>query len=260
MKSSATNDERVFMSGIAVSCTTFGNVLLDMGKNIISGTKGNYISITNTESMYHALRIKEHLEYINGANYSLCDGIGSVIGGKFWGHDIPRLNGPILMLEACDFGQELGWRHFFYGGKEGVADKMVEELKKKYPKLVSAGTYCPPFRPLTPDEDRKVIQMINEAEPDIVWVGLGLLKQEKWIADHLQKVHAPWMCGVGAAFDYHSGAVPWAPEFLQKIGMEWLYRTIIQPKQRIRRYVWSFIFMFESIFGGVKNKKRMKSC
>jgi N-acetylglucosaminyldiphosphoundecaprenol N-acetyl-beta-D-mannosaminyltransferase len=136
---------------------------------------------------------------------------------------------------------------------------MVEELKKKYPKLVSVGTYCPPFRPLTPLEDRQVIQTINKAKPDIVWIGLGLLKQEKWIADHLHMIDAPWMCGVGAAFDYHSGAVPWAPEIMQKIGMKWLYQTIIQPKQRIRRYVWSFVFLFEAILGGVKSKNRMKS-
>ena len=77
------------------------------------------------------------------------------------------------------------------------------------------------------------------------------LPQEKWIADHLGKIKTPWMCGVGAAFDYHSGEVPWAPPWIQRIGMEWLFRTIIQPKQRIRRYVWSFIFLFEAIFMGL---------
>jgi N-acetylglucosaminyldiphosphoundecaprenol N-acetyl-beta-D-mannosaminyltransferase len=206
--------------------------------------------------MYHALRIKSHLEYVNKANFSLCDGIGSVIAGKFWGHDIPRLNGPILMLKACEFGQQLGWRHYFYGGDVGVADKMVEKLKYSYPDLISVGTYCPPFRQLTPDEDKKIVQTINDAKPDIVWVGLGLLKQEPWIAAHINKIDAPWMCGVGAAFDYHSGAVPWAPPWVQRIGMEWLFRTIIQPKQRIRRYVWSFIFLFEAILAGLKFRQK----
>jgi N-acetylglucosaminyldiphosphoundecaprenol N-acetyl-beta-D-mannosaminyltransferase len=250
-------DEKAFVAGISVSCTTFSNVLMEMAKKIKSRSTRHYISITNTESMYHALRVKEHLRYINNADFSLCDGIGSVIAGKFWGHDVPRLNGPILMLEACGYGQKLGWRHYFYGGKEGVADTMVEKLQQRYPELISAGTYCPPFRPLTDDEDSQVIQRINDAKPDIVWVGLGLLKQEKWIADHFRKIDAPWMCGEGAAFDYHSGAVPWAPPWIQRIGMEWLFRTFIQPKQRIRRYVWSFIFLFEAIFMGLqaRNKK-----
>jgi N-acetylglucosaminyldiphosphoundecaprenol N-acetyl-beta-D-mannosaminyltransferase len=250
------NHQNVFMAGISVSCTTFSHVLKEMGRKIKAESHRNFISITNTESMYHALRIKKHFEYINNADFSLCDGIGSVIAGKFWGHNIPRLNGPILMLKACDFGQESGWRHYFYGGKEGVADKMVEKLKHRYPKLISVGTYCPPFRDLTPEEDMKMVQTINETKPDIVWVGLGLLKQEKWIADHLNKIDVPWMCGVGAAFDYHSEEVPWAPPWVQKIGMEWLYRTIIQPKQRIKRYIWSFIFLFEAILGGLKSRNK----
>ena len=256
MKTKKNKDEKAFVAGISVSCTTFGTVLSEMAKQIKSRSAKHYISITNTESMYHALRRKEHLKFINDADFSLCDGIGSVIAGKFWRYDVPRLNGPILMLKACDYGQKHAWRHYFYGGKEGVAETMVEKLKERYPKLISAGTYCPPFRPLTEDEDNKVVQRINDAKPDIIWVGLGLLKQEKWIADHLTKIDAPWMCGVGAAFDYHSGAVPWAPDWIQKIGMEWLFRTFIQPKQRIRRYVWSFIFLFEAIFMGLQSRNK----
>lgn len=248
--------QKVSMAGISVSRTTFDYVLKEMERTIKAGSLRRFISITNTESMYHALRQKDHLKFINTADFSLCDGIGSVIAGKFWGHDVPRLNGPILMLEACEYGQNLGWRHYFYGGKEGVADTMVEKLQKRYPKLISAGTYCPPFRPLTAEEDSEVVQRINDAKPDIVWVGLGLLKQEKWIADHLERIDAPWMCGVGAAFDYHSGAVPWAPPWIQRMGMEWLFRTFIQPKQRIKRYVWSFIFLFEAIFMGLQSRNR----
>ena len=120
--------------------------------------------------------------------------------------------------------------------------------------MISAGTYCPPFRPLTEEEDQAVIDMIHKSKADIVWVGLGLLKQEKWVGDHLNKLNVPWMSGVGAAFDYHSGNVPWAPEWIQKIGMEWLYRTIIQPHKRIKRYYWSFIFMFESLWAGLKKR------
>lgn len=244
------------VSGIPVNCTSFEFVLKSINDSITKKLNGRYISITNTESMYHATRIEQHKTYIQNADFSLCDGIGSVIAGYAWGHDVPRLNGPILMLKACEYGQEHGWRHFFYGGNVGVADTMVQSLKQKYPDLISVGTYCPPFRPLTPEEDSEVIDIINDANPDIVWVGLGLLKQEKWIAEHIKRINVPWMCGVGAAFDYHSGEVPWAPDWVQKMGMEWLFRTIIQPKQRLKRYYWSFDFMFKSIFDSLKYKNR----
>lgn len=189
----------VEISGIPVSCVPFDEVLSDMARLIRKRSSEEYISITNTESMYHALRIPEHLQYIKGAKFSLCDGIGSVIAGLAWGHKVPRRNGPILMLKACEYGVSRGWRHFFYGGKEGVADLMAEKLTEKYPGLITAGTYCPPFRPLTEEEDEEIVSLINDSKPDIVWVGLGLLKQEKWIADHLSRISVPWMAGVGAA-------------------------------------------------------------
>jgi N-acetylglucosaminyldiphosphoundecaprenol N-acetyl-beta-D-mannosaminyltransferase len=246
----------VEVSGIPVSCCSFDDVLLGMERVIRDRSSGNYISITNTESMYHALRIPEHLRYIKGARFSLCDGIGSVIAGFAWGHRIPRRNGPILMLKTCEYGVSRGWRHFFYGGKEGVADLMAEKLTEKFPGLITAGTYCPPFRSLTPEEDEEVVRLIDDSKPDIIWVGLGLLKQERWVADHLDKIQAPWMVGVGAAFDYHAGTVKWAPGWVQAIGMEWLYRTILQPRLRIRRYYWSYIFMFQSLGQGLIERIR----
>jgi N-acetylglucosaminyldiphosphoundecaprenol N-acetyl-beta-D-mannosaminyltransferase len=223
---------------------------------IEASQKRQYISITNTESMYHALRLPLHLEFIRKANFSLCDGIGSVLAGLAWGHRVPRLNGPILMLKACGYGAARGWRHFFYGGDSGVADTMVEKLTAQFPGLISAGTFCPPFRELTPHEKDEVRRLIKETRPDIVWVGLGLLKQEQWIAENINELDVPWMIGVGAAFDYHSGNVPWAPVWIQAIGMEWLYRTIIQPRKRIKRYYWSFIFMFQSIWEGITRSRR----
>lgn len=251
--------KKVFVSDIPVNCGSWDEVLAVMDERISAEKKSGYISITNTESMYHALRIPEHFEFVRKSALSLCDGIGLVIAGYAWGEDIPRLNGPILVLKACEYGQKKQWKHFFYGGAEGVADEMARRLKAQFPDMISVGTYCPPFRPLTEEEDQAVVDMINEAKPDIVWVGLGLLKQEKWVADHLDRLDVPWMSGVGAAFDYHSGNVPWAPEWIQAIGMEWVYRTILQPHKRIKRYYWSFIFMFESLWAGFKNRLTPRS-
>lgn len=241
---------------IPVSQIDIDQLLPEIDRVIQTRHVGAYISITNTESMYHALRIPEHLRFIQGADYSLCDGVGVIAAGWAWGHRIRRLNGPILQLECCRYGVARGWRHYFYGGKEGVAEQMARNLTEIFPGLIVAGTYCPPFRPLSPDEDAALVQLVNDAKPDIVWVGLGLLKQERWIAAHLGRVHAPWMCGVGAAFDYHSGAVPWAPAWIRRLGLEWAFRLIVQPKLRAKRYWWSLVFVLESIAKRLIGRRR----
>ncbi len=238
--------------GIPVTTVSRVRVLEQIRGNIDQKKRRNYISITNTESMYHALRIRAHFDYIRGANFSLCDGIGVILAGLFWGHILTRYNGPILLLDCCDYGQMHKWRHFFYGGKEGVAEKMACRLSEQFPRMIIAGTYCPPFRDLTPEEDASIVAMMNAAKPDIVWVGLGLLKQEQWIARHLNRLEVPWMVGVGAAFDYHSGAVPWAPNWMRAIGMEWLFRLVIQPRLRAKRYWWSLVFVIEAAVKGAK--------
>ena len=236
---------------IPVYSGSHADVLDAIDKRIVEGEAGGYISITNTESMYHALRIPEHMHFIQNANFSLCDGVGVILAGYFWGLKINRYNGPILQLDCSQVGESKGWRHFFYGGKEGVADLMAEKLKEQFPQLQVVGTYCPPFRDLTDEEDKAIVKLINDTRPDFVWVGLGLVKQEAWIAKHLNRVNAPWMVGVGASFDYHSGAVPWAPEWIRSLGLEWLFRLIIQPKIRAKRYWWSLVFVVEAAIAGI---------
>jgi N-acetylglucosaminyldiphosphoundecaprenol N-acetyl-beta-D-mannosaminyltransferase len=208
--------------------------------------------------MYHGLRIESHGDYIRDADFSLCDGVGVIIAGWAWGHRIRRFNGPVLQLAAIDYGQRRKWRHFFYGGKPGVADQMASRLIERYPDLLVCGTYCPPFYEMSQEEDNQVIQMINECKPDIVWVGLGLVKQERWIQQHLNRIQAPWMIGVGAAFDYHAGAIPWAPSVMRALGLEWLFRLIIQPRLRARRYWWSLIFVLESFAKGILTLRSLR--
>jgi N-acetylglucosaminyldiphosphoundecaprenol N-acetyl-beta-D-mannosaminyltransferase len=127
-----------------------------------------------------------------------------------------------------------GWRHYFHGGKPGVPEQLAAELTRRFPGLVVAGTCSPPFRPLTDGEDDASVAAIRAAAPDIVWVGLGLPKQERWIARHLDRVGCPWMVGVGAAFDFHAGTVKRAPEAWQRAGLEWLYRLAFEPRMLIR--------------------------
>jgi len=239
--------------GIPVSLASKSEVVEAIASRVSDGLTGGYISITNTESMYHALHRPDHLEYLENATFSLCDGVGVILAGLFWGLRIRRYNGPVLQLDCSCIGASRGWRHFFYGGKEGVAQRMADRLSAMYPGLLVVGTYCPPFRELTIEEDAEVVRIINESRPDFVWVGLGLIKQEKWIAQHLGRLNVPWLIGVGAAFDYHSGEVPWAPSFIRSIGCEWLFRLIIQPRLRARRYWWSLVFVVQACVFGVVN-------
>ena len=233
--------ETVKVLGVPLTFCSFDRVLLKIEEDI-NHRNCSYISITNTESLYHATRRRDHFEYINNASISCCDGIGVVWAGKLFGHKIPRLHGPDLLLKCCEFGVKRKWRHFFYGGKPGVPELLSKRLTRKYPGLITAGVYSPPFRPLTSDEDREVIEMINEADADLIWVGLGLLKQEPWIAEHLGKISAPWMIGVGAAFDFYAGTVKRAPEIYRRMGMEWLYRLVFEPRM-FRRNVLSFFLV-----------------
>jgi N-acetylglucosaminyldiphosphoundecaprenol N-acetyl-beta-D-mannosaminyltransferase len=244
--------------GLPISLDEHDYVLDEIARHINQRGKTRVISITNTESMYHGLRQPSHGQYIKDADFSLCDGVGVIWAGRFWGIDVDRFNGPILQLECTERGAKKGWRHFYYGGKPGVAEEMARRLTEAYPGTEVCGVYTPPFRDVTPEEDEEIVRLINDSKPDFVWVGLGLLKQERWIAAHKDRINVPWMVGVGAAFDYHSGAVPWAPAFLRTLGLEWLFRLIIQPKLRAKRYWWSAVYVVEAIAAGVFGLKFLR--
>lgn len=244
---------------IPVSLASHDAVMEAVAQRIDAKENGGHVSITNTESMYHALRRPAHFDYIRSAQHSLCDGVGVILAGWFWGLRIRRYNGPVFMLDCVEQGVERGWRHFYFGGKEGVAEQMVAAFEKRFPGSRSVGTFCPPFRPMTPEEDERLVEEINAARPDFVWVGLGLLKQEQWIAAHLGRIRCPWMVGVGAAFDYHSGAIPWAPAPLRAVGLEWLFRLILQPRLRGKRYWWSLVFTVEAALKGLLRLEFMRN-
>jgi N-acetylglucosaminyldiphosphoundecaprenol N-acetyl-beta-D-mannosaminyltransferase len=240
-----------FIQGLPITCAPREYILDEIGRAIEAQETGHFVAVTNPENMYHGLRIPSIGEYIRNSDFSVCDGVGVIVAGLAWGHRVPRFSGPTLQLECSERGVAKGWRHFYYGGKPGVADEMARRLTEKYPGLIVCGTYCPPFGELSPEEDARVIETINAARPDIVWVGLGVPTKERWIAAHLGKLQAPWLIGVGAAFDYHSGAIPWAPAPIRAIGMEWLYRLIIEPKMRARRTWWHLIYVAQTFLGGL---------
>ena len=157
--------------------------------------------------------------------------------GRLSGHRVERVYGPDVMLALCKRGVPLGYRHFFYGGAEGVADELATRLKAMYPGLLVSGTRTPPFRPLTPSEEREVVEQINSSGADVVWVGLGAPKQDYWVARFRPMLEAPVLLAVGAAFDFHTGRVRQAPRWMQRVGLEWLFRLTQDPRRLWRRYV-----------------------
>jgi N-acetylglucosaminyldiphosphoundecaprenol N-acetyl-beta-D-mannosaminyltransferase len=161
---------------------------------------------------------------------------------------VERVYGPDLMLAVCEHSAKRGYRHFFYGGAPGVTEKLAVQLRSRFPGLQVAGTYSPPFRPLTPEEDREVVERINSSQPDIVWVGIGAPKQERWMAEHVGRLCAPVLIGVGAAFDFHGGLKKQAPRWMQKSGLEWSFRLMSEPRRLWRRYLVNNPFFLWLIF------------
>lgn len=151
--------------------------------------------------------------------------------------DSGRVCGADLVAALCHASQESGVRHYLYGGKPGVGERMAAELVRLYPALQIVGCSAPPFRPLTPEEDAQATAQIAAARPDIVWVGLSTPKQEYWMRDHLDRIPGATLIGVGAAFDFYTGEVKRAPSWMQGSGLEWLHRLLREPRRLWRRYL-----------------------
>jgi N-acetylglucosaminyldiphosphoundecaprenol N-acetyl-beta-D-mannosaminyltransferase len=221
--------------------------------DIDNDIKHQYVSITNTEAMSIGSKSRKHRNYINGARFSLCDGIGLKIAACFHSINISRYHGPDFMIDVIKHGQDFGWSHYFLGGKEEVTKQLKKKVELNYPKSIIKGYYSPPFRKLSKIEEKKMIKDINEVKPNFLWVSLGLPKQEDWINNYKEMIDVNFFVGVGAAFDFHTNNIVRAPLIYQKIGLEWLFRLAKEPRMFVRN-LRSFSFMFELIADGVKRK------
>lgn len=204
----------------------------------IARRERHYVTITGVHGIMECQDDAELRAIHNRAGLVTPDGMPLVwlswLNGRA---HVDRVYGPDLMLALCERSCERGYRHFFYGGNDGVAAQLRDRLVARYPSLKVAGIYTPPFRPLTKEEDEAVIARINASGADLVWVGLSTPKQERWMAAHLGRVHATAMIGVGAAFDFHAGLKPQAPHWMQRAGLEWLFRTVCEPRRLGTRYL-----------------------
>lgn len=177
-------------------------------------------------------------EVYNCAGLAAPDGMPMVWLLRWTGYrDVERVYGPDLLLAACAAGVERGWRHYFYGGAPGVAEKVVERLRAQFPSIQVAGWESPPFCPLMAEEEAEMVARIRAARPDILWVGLGSPKQDIWMYEHLGTLGVPVLAGVGAAFDFLAVVKRQAPRWMQRSGLEWLHRLLSEPRRLWRRYV-----------------------
>lgn len=196
--------------------------------------RGEYICVSNVHTTVMAYEDKDYWQVQHDAAICIPDGKPlSVYSRKHGFSEAERVTGPDLMGEL--FARDNGMRHYFYGGKPETIETLSKVLREKYPHMQIAGMVSPPFRTLTDEEDAEEIQKMNNSGADIIWVGLGAPKQEKWMYEHRGKVNAV-MIGVGAGFDYHAGTIKRAPLWMQKASLEWLYRLLQDPKRLLSRY------------------------
>ncbi|WP_376791088.1 WecB/TagA/CpsF family glycosyltransferase [Thermoflexus sp.] len=229
--------ERVNILGVSVSAINMA-MALEIIEGWIARRELHYICVTGVHGVMESQRDEALRQIHNQAGLVTPDGMPLVWLSRLKGfRHVDRVYGPDLMLALCERSIARGYRHFFYGGAKGVPERLSEVLQKRFPGLQVAGTYSPPFRPLTPEEDERVVRMINAANPDIVWVGLSTPKQEHWMAEHRARLTAPVLIGVGAAFDFLTGRKPQAPRWMQRAGLEWFFRLLTEPRRLWRRYL-----------------------
>lgn len=203
----------------------------------IDELKGKFICLSNVHTTVMSDQDEEYKKIQNAAFLALPDGSPLALLQRLRGYKgAEQVAGPDLMPALWKATENTGISHYFYGSSQETIDALRAQLQKKYPGLAIAGMEAPPFRPLTEEEDREAVRKINESGAQIVWVGLGAPKQERWMYEHQSSVNA-LMLGVGAGFDFHAGTVKRAPAWMRNHYLEWLYRLTQDPKRLWKRYV-----------------------
>ncbi|WP_462410341.1 WecB/TagA/CpsF family glycosyltransferase [Neobacillus sp. Marseille-QA0830] len=229
--------------GVEVAAVNMEWLLDFIKKNVKNNSgnllAGNYICVSNVHTTVTSYEDKEYCEIQNGGIMAIPDGGPlSSVGRKRGYKNMSRTAGPNLMEELFKISVKEGYRHYFYGSTEDTLKKLFNELTSSFPGIDIVGLYSPPFRPMNDSEDEEIVNLINEAQPDFVWIGLGAPKQERWMKEHQGRI-AGLMIGVGAGFDYFAGNIDRAPLWMQKYNLEWLFRLIQEPRRLFERYLYT---------------------
>ncbi len=224
--------------GVRVDPVQFPDVIAQMTEWIRERDGCHSIAATGMHGVVEAQHDASFKDILNGTDLIVPDGMPLVWLGRHEGHALRRrVYGPDLLLAFCEQSAGRDYRHFFYGGESGVAERLAESLKNRFPRLNVVGTYSPPFRSLTAAEDEEIMELISRAASDVLWVGLGTPKQERWMHAHKDKLRVPVLVGVGAAFDMLSGRRKQAPRWMREHGLEWFFRLMQEPRRLWRRYL-----------------------
>jgi len=228
---------RTTILGVPVSSITL-NSALDQIAAWISEKQSRYICVADVHSVIKAQDDERHRSNMAAADMITPDGTPLVWMSRLRGDKaISRVCGPDLMLAVCKRSVSENWRHYLLGGAEGIPERLATRLTEQFPGLSIAGAYSPPFRPPTPEEDAAIVADILASGADIVWIGLGCPKQERWMAEHKAALPGVILIGVGAAFNFHVGTIRRAPIWMRKNGLEWLHRLLSEPRRLWRRYL-----------------------
>jgi N-acetylglucosaminyldiphosphoundecaprenol N-acetyl-beta-D-mannosaminyltransferase len=224
--------------GVPLAVTDYASTL-DWIDQAVAARHRSYICVAAVHTVMACREDQALNAAVQGANFVVPDGQPLVWALRALGHPLEdRVYGPELMDRACARAARTGQRFFLYGGRnQGALAQLTRMLRLRHPGLKIVGGYAPPFRELTDAEDEAVAFEINRARADVVWVGIGVPKQEKWMARMRDRIDAPVLIGVGAAFDFHAGIIPQAPPRIQRYGLEWAYRLVQEPRRLWKRYL-----------------------
>jgi N-acetylglucosaminyldiphosphoundecaprenol N-acetyl-beta-D-mannosaminyltransferase len=227
---------RVDVLGVGISCVDLDRSVEIIGRWIDDSAR-EYVCVTGMHGVMESRADPELRAIHNQSGLTTPDGMPMVWAGRRAGASISRVYGPDLMHAVFAAAQRAGWSSYLVGGAPGVADQLMARMDQQYPGLRWAGAQSPPYRALREPETQALLRDINHAQPDLIWVGLGTPKQERWMAAHRHELDAPVLVGVGAAFDILAGTLRQAPRWMQRSGLEWAYRLAVEPRRLWRRYL-----------------------
>jgi N-acetylglucosaminyldiphosphoundecaprenol N-acetyl-beta-D-mannosaminyltransferase len=223
--------------GIAVEALNMELTLKRISGELEARRKG-YICMAGVHGIMEAHRNAELAAIYAGSSITVPDGTPTVWVGRWEGHKaMQRVAGPDLMLEVFRRKEFADYTHFLYGGEEHVAEELRERFTQRFPWARIVGTYTPPFRDLNAEEEESLIARICELKPDIIWVGISTPRQERFMHRYLNRLDTTLMFGVGAAYDFHTGRIHDAPQWIKTIGMQWLHRLLQDPRRLWKRYL-----------------------
>jgi N-acetylglucosaminyldiphosphoundecaprenol N-acetyl-beta-D-mannosaminyltransferase len=224
--------------GVPLALTDYERTLAWIDDAVARRRRG-YLCVAAVHTVIACQDDPELRAAVLGADFTVPDGQPLVWALRLLGRRLDdRVYGPELMDRACARAAASGQRFYLYGGRnQGALVQLARSLRLRYPGLHIVGGHSPPYRSLTPQEEQSIADEINRSRADVVWVGVGVPKQEKWMAAMRERLEAPVLVGVGAAFDFHAGLIPQAPVRMQRLGLEWLFRLIQEPRRLWRRYL-----------------------